>query len=181
MTDEELMLAYAEGDVEAFQALYHRHKQRIFGYLLARLKDRSEAEDVFQTVFAKLHAARHKYRREIPFLPWIFTISRNALIDHARKRGTERKHVIFSTETVEASAAEAPGVAAAGIALEELSGLTPDQRQALELRFSQGLDFREIGEQMQTTADNARQIASRAIRRLRTLMAGKETCREEKS
>ena len=34
LTDEELMLAYAEDDMEAFETLYQRHKQRIFGFLI---------------------------------------------------------------------------------------------------------------------------------------------------
>lgn len=69
LTDEELMLAYATDDMEAFERLYRRHKSRIFGFLTAKLQDQAEAEDVFQVVFTKLHVARGKYRPEIPFLP----------------------------------------------------------------------------------------------------------------
>ncbi len=58
MTDEELMIAYREGDLSAFQTLYQRHKRRLMGYLITKLKDQNEAEDVFQTVFVKLHAGR---------------------------------------------------------------------------------------------------------------------------
>jgi RNA polymerase sigma-70 factor (ECF subfamily) len=44
----------------------------------------------------------------------------------------------------------------------------------LELRFNQGLTFAEIAEQTQTSADNSRQLISRAVRKLRTLMIKKE-------
>jgi len=172
------MLAYADGDMGAFQTLYHRHKSRIFGFLLAKLKDQAEAEEVFQTVFEKLHFAKNRYRQEIPFLPWIFTIARNAVIDHIRKRDTYRKHITTSEVDVEFYAEPYSDDCATGIDVEELSSLTESQRQALDLRFNQGMTFQEISAQMETSADNARQIISRAIRKLRKLMAGKEIYRE---
>ena len=172
------MMAYADGDMEAFQALYRRHKNRIFGFLLSKLKNQSEAEEVFQTVFSKLHSARGKYRQEIPLLPWVFTIARNALIDHIRKKDTYRKHITSSEAAVEAYAEPSSDNSSGSIAIEELSSLTATQRQALEFRFNQGLSFQEIAEQMQTSADNSRQIISRAIRKLRKLMVSKEIHRE---
>ncbi len=172
------MLAYADGDMEAFEALYWRHKNRIFGFLMKKLKNQTDAEEVFQAVFIKLHVAREKYRRDIPFLPWAFTITRNALIDHIRKRDAYQKHVITSELAVETYAEPSGSEAPERIEVEGLSSLTETQRQALEFRFNQGLTFAEIAEQMQTSADNSRQIISRAIRKLRKLMAGKETDRE---
>lgn len=172
------MQAYANGDMEAFQALYRRHKNRIFGFLLTKLKNQSETEDVFQTVFSKLHAARGKYRREIPFLPWVFTIARNALIDHIRKKETYQKHITTSEVAVESYVEPSPDDPSDSISIAELSSLTATQRQALEFRFNQGLSFQEIAEQMQTSAENSRQIISRAIRKLRKLMLGKEMSRE---
>jgi len=172
------MLAYADGDMKAFDALYQRHKQRIFGFLMKKLKNQTEAEEVFQLVFSKLHVARIKYRQDIPFLPWVFTIARNALIDHIRKRDTYRKHITTSDVAVNTYAEPNSDNTSDSIAIAELSSLTASQRQALELRFNQGLTFQEIAEQMQTSADNSRQIISRAIRKLRTLMVGKEMGRE---
>lgn len=168
------MAAYANGDIEAFHTLYERHKKRVFGYLMAKLRDRSEAEDVFQSVFVKLHAARQKYKQEIPFLPWVFTITRHVLIDHVRKKSTYSKHITVSEEEVERCADPTPDTAQIGLAIGGFSSLTDAQRLALELRFNEGLTFSEISEQMKTTADNARQIISRAVRKLRKLMKGKE-------
>ena len=167
------MVAYADGDMGAFLILYKRHKDRVLGFLTARVGDRSEAEDVFQTVFSKLHTARHRYRQDIPFVAWLFTIARNTVIDHARKQHAYTKYVTTSEEAVQQYADPGPPDAdlirdfVAG-----LSSLTEAQRQAVELRFSQGLTFEEISMQMQTSAVNARQIVSRAIRQLRTLVGG---------
>ncbi|WP_027716570.1 RNA polymerase sigma factor [Desulfuromonas sp. TF] len=174
MNDEELMLAYIDGDMEAFEALYERHKNRVFGFLMARLKDRSEAEDVFQAIFVKLHRSRDKYRQEIPFLPWLFTLARNTLIDHIRKRDAYGKHVTVSEKTVETYVAPVSDTSSIDAAFAELSRLNDSQRKALELRFNQGLTFAEIADQMQISVDNSRQIISRAVRKLRSLMVGKE-------
>lgn len=173
LSDEELMQAYADDNLEAFETLYRRHKSRLFGFLLGRLKNRSEAEEVFQAVFAKLHQARRSYRPEIPFLPWIFTIARNALIDHYRREQRQR-HVITSEEAVIACAAPSEDKTPIEAAVAELASLTAAQRQVLELRFNQGLSFREIAAQLALSPANTRQIAGRAIARLRRLMTGKE-------
>ena len=174
------MLAYIAGDMEAFEALYGRHKGQVFGFLLARLKDRSEAEDVFQAVFSKLHRKRQQYRPEIPFLPWLFTLARNTLIDHVRKRDAEGKHVTATEAAIDDYAAPVADTSPIAAGVAELSRLNESQRQALELRFNQGLTFAEIAEQLQTSPDNSRQLVSRAIRKLRSLMLGKER-RHEKS
>jgi RNA polymerase sigma-70 factor (ECF subfamily) len=174
VSDEELMQAYANDDLDAFELLYRRHRERLFGYLVGRLQNRSEAEEVFQAVFAKLHRARHSYRPEIPFLPWFFTVARHTLIDHLRRQ-QRQQHVVLSEEAVAAaSAAPARELTPIGATIAELASLSQTQRQVLELRFNQGLSFQEIADELELTAGNARQIVSRAIARLRRLMTGKE-------
>ncbi len=179
LTDEELMVAYIDGDTDAFEILYGRHKSRVLGFLMAKLRDRDEAEDVFQTTFTKLHKGRHKYRHDIPFLPWLFTITRNALVDHVRKKGAHDRHITVSEEFVDSYAEPVVDATPIQATFTELFKLNESQRQALELRFNQGMTFAEIAEQMQTSADNSRQLISRAVRRLRTLMIKKEQ-RDEK-
>ena len=170
--DEALMQAYANGDMEAFSVLYQRHRGKVLGYLVARLKDRDEAEEVFQVVFAKLHQGCNKYRPEIPFLPWLFTLCRNVLVDHLRKKQTYRQHVTTSEEMV-AAAVDRRGYAPLSNEFAAyLAGLSAGQRQALELRYVQDLSFVEIAERLQTSAGNARQIVSRAVRTLRKFMTG---------
>lgn len=171
--DADLMRAYANGDLEAFAVLYQRHKGRILGYLIARLRDRDEAEEVFQIVFAKLHRARKKYRPEIPFLPWMFTLTRNALVDHVRKKQVYRQHVTTSEEMVAAAVDRRGREPLAGELSAVLTGLSASQRQALELRYFQDMSFAEIAERLQTSTGNARQIVSRAIRSLRGYLGGK--------
>ncbi len=177
MTDEELMLAYAIDDMEAFEILYHRHKNRIFGFLLSKLRNQTEAEEVFQAVFTKLHVARGKYRAEIPFLPWVFTIARHAMIDHIRRRDSYQKHISNSEAPLENYAAPVEEASTTDISTIDLSRLNASQRQAVDMRFAQGLTFYEISERLATSEENARQIISRALRKLRKRLTGKEVKR----
>ncbi len=174
LSDEHLMQAYADGDMQAFEELYARHRGRILGYLYRKLGDRDEAEEVFQITFAKLHAARERYREETPFLPWCFTIARNALIDHLRKQRVHRRVIADDTLLTHAAADDKPHALIGG-ALTEMAILGRRQRQVLELRYDQDLTFDEIATQLNTSSSNARQLVSRAIRQLRrALGAGKE-------
>jgi RNA polymerase sigma factor (sigma-70 family) len=174
MTDEELMQAYIQGDIESFRMLYQRHKDRVMGYLNARLKSQDEAEDVFQEVFSKLHIYRFKYKDSVPFLAWLFTIAKNTLIDHVRKQTTQNKYFQIDHEKV----ANVPDAKVNSLsiaeAFSELSTLNAKQRQALELRFNDDLSFSDIAARMDTTPSNIRQVISRAKRLLRGLMLDKE-------
>jgi RNA polymerase sigma-70 factor (ECF subfamily) len=174
MTDEALMAAYRGGDFHAFQTLYEKHRGRVMGYLVLKLRDRNDAEDAFQTVFSKLHAGRSTYKDEIPFLPWLFTITRNVVIDHVRKKDTAKKYFHVSTEFLSHCADENKTASEPiGSVIPELASLTESQRQVLEMRFNDGLSFEDISQHMDITRSNARQIASRAVKALRKLFRGK--------
>lgn len=174
MTDERLMAAYIKGDVGAFQRLYQRHSARVLGYLVARLSSQEEAEDVFQEVFAKLHRHRFRYSEEVPFIAWLFTITRNACIDHLRRQRVRGRYLVQTPEEFEPAADNSELPLELTEAIAELSTLNAQQREALELRFSSGLSFAEIAQRMALSPANARQIVSRAIKRLRALIVDKE-------
>lgn len=174
MTDEELMRAYIKGDMQAFRTLYQRHKGRVLGFLCTRLGGQEEAEEVFQDVFFKVHRHRFSYRDDVPFLAWLFTIARNAAIDHARKTSTREKYVSLNPDEVENASDEPATNHLLSETIEGLSSLNDNQRQLLALRFSEGLSFSEIADSMNLSQSNARKIVSRAINKLRSLMSNKE-------
>ena len=53
MSDEELVIAYKQGDQRSFQELYKRYQRRIFSYILVSVKNKEIANDIFQDVFLK--------------------------------------------------------------------------------------------------------------------------------
>src|SRR5690606_20380596 len=83
-SDEALMLAYAGGDVAAFEALYGRHRLRLYRFLLRQLRDPTLADELFQDVWQKLIAARESWTPEAAFATWLYRIAHNRLTDHWR-------------------------------------------------------------------------------------------------
>src|SRR5258708_5728763 len=70
-TDEELMLAYARGDVRAFDALYQRQRGMLYRFILRSVNERASADELFQETWSRLIAARTRYRVESKFSTWL--------------------------------------------------------------------------------------------------------------
>ena len=155
------MTAYQAGDSSAFEILFQRHSAKVYGFLVKQMRDRIEAQDVLQASFLKLHQARQKYDPHFPFLPWLFTICKNVMIDHFRK--TQRRLEILDEDKVLNAAAEASPEQR----MPELVGLSVTQRSAIELRFQDELSFEEIAERLQTSSLNVRQLISRGLKKIR--------------
>lgn len=164
VSDEELMQAYQDGVDGAFELLFKRHSSRVYGFLMNYLKNRVQADDVFQATFLKLHQARRHYDPSFPFAPWLFTVCRSVLTDHERKRGRNRED---SNEELISSVADQrtfeiqPAI--------ELEALPANQRVAIELRYQDELKFEEIAQRLETSPSNVRKLVSRGIKTLRIL------------
>ena len=84
-TDEELMLAYAQGDARAFEALYARQRGMLYRYVLRSVGDRAMADDVYQETWSRVVASRARYRIEAKFSTWLLQIAHNLVIDSFRR------------------------------------------------------------------------------------------------
>ena len=87
------MLAYCDGDAVAFSSLYSSVVPRIHRYLLKLCNGRrTMADDLLQTTFLKLHAARAAYIPETDPLPWIYAIAHRCYLDAQRRESVAKKH-----------------------------------------------------------------------------------------
>src|SRR4051812_30586796 len=84
--DEELMLAYRDGNAGAFDALYARHRGALFRFVLRGVKARALAEELFQEIWIRVVEARHRYEAKARFTTWLYTIAHNRLVDHWRHK-----------------------------------------------------------------------------------------------
>lgn len=170
--DENLMLRYIDGDDGAFGELYRRYQKNVYGFLVSRV-DRSDADELFQQTFLKLHKSRELYDPGKPFVTWLFAICRNVLKDHYRWKG--RHPEAKGEELSDIHASVSPySVNFSQVAMDELMAqLPPKQQQVIRLRFEQGLEFEEIAGTMRTTKANARQLLSRSLKALRELFGVK--------
>jgi len=87
--DSRLMGQVRDGEVALLGELFERHHQRLFHFFLHLTRDRSAAEDLVQEVFVRMLKYRHTFRIESEFVPWMFTLARNAATDRYRARPKE--------------------------------------------------------------------------------------------
>ena len=83
-SDEALMLKYRDGDADAFEALYARHKGALYRYCLRHCAERGTAEETFQDVWMRVIGARTRYQPRAKFTTWLYRIARNRVIDRYR-------------------------------------------------------------------------------------------------
>lgn len=146
--DSALMLAYAAGDVGAFEQLYLRHKDALYRYLLRQSGNAAIAEDVAQEVWAKVIAARDRYRPDAKFSTFLFRVARNAFIDDVRRNRLRAVSDDYDDERRPADSG-APDQEFDRNALARefqvaLTDLPDDQRDAFLLKEESGLTLEEI-------------------------------------
>ena len=150
-SDESLMLAYAAGDVPAFEQLYARHRGRLYRFLLRQLRDGALADELFQDTWQRVISARAGWTPEAPFGTWLYRIAHNRLKDHWRALqyrppapidSDERTARIPDHDTPERTLSEFEQRRQLQLALDELP---EEQREVLLLRLEQDLTLEEIG------------------------------------
>jgi len=167
MSGAELMVLYQRGDIEAFNCLYDKYKSLVYGYLYKRVNNRTDVDEIFQDVFLRLHKSRSRYKSEFPFKPWLFAVQRNSLIDYFRKKRKEYNDVPLDSLEMYSSALQFEDKHSIDGLLPKDAGLNKNQRQAIVLRYGEDFSFEEIARMLETSSSNARQLVSRALKRLR--------------
>ena len=129
------------GDVGALHFLYVRYADSVCRYVNSIVRDPHDADDITQTVFAKLLPAIKTYeQREVPFSSWIMRVARNSALDHLRARRqipvAEVRGVDVGDEQIGSERLESLRTA--------LDRLPSEQREVLILRHIAGLSPGEI-------------------------------------
>jgi RNA polymerase sigma-70 factor (ECF subfamily) len=83
--DAQLMLAYARGEMRAFETLYARHRGALYRYLIRQARDGEIANDLFQEVWSRIIVNRARYEPRAKFRTFLFTLAHNCFIDHCRR------------------------------------------------------------------------------------------------
>ncbi|OED39925.1 hypothetical protein AB833_13570 [Chromatiales bacterium (ex Bugula neritina AB1)] len=85
-SDASLLRKYARGDAAAFEMLYRRHKDALFHFLHCSLPNAAIVEEIAQDSWVKVIEQAPHYKSTAAFRTWLFTIARNRLIDHQRRK-----------------------------------------------------------------------------------------------
>lgn len=91
LTDEQLVRKYIDGNNKAFDTLLHRHKSKLFSYIMRIVKDKDLADDIFQETFVKIIMTlrQGRYIESGKFSAWLSRIAHNLIIDHFRQEKAE--------------------------------------------------------------------------------------------
>jgi RNA polymerase sigma-70 factor, ECF subfamily len=165
--DAVLLGRIAQGDLEAFQAFYGRYAGRVLSYARQLSRGRDLAEDVVQEVFVTVwrRAASFRSDRGDP-AGWLYTITRNKLVDHWRKLGDAAE----LDELDERSFAEG-GAGDLRLAMRQaLSQVSPEQRRAIEMAYFGGLTYEETAKRLQLPIGTLKSRIRSGLKTLRTVL-----------
>ncbi|HLA35860.1 MAG TPA: RNA polymerase sigma factor [Rhodocyclaceae bacterium] len=177
-TDESLMLAYRDGEAAAFEALYARHRGKLFRYLLHQCRKREQAEEMFQEVWMSVIRARSAYEVSAKFSTWLYRIAHNRLIDGYRATG----HLAEFEREIDDEDGELPEIRApefeqpeqrmergelAACMIAAVEALPAAQREAFLLVAEGGLSVDEIARAIGVGFETAKSRLRYAYARLR--------------
>jgi len=185
-TDSELVSAYIDGrDQQAFGVLLTRHQERIFGYLMGMVRDRTVADDLFQETFVRairaMNAEKGSYDARGKWVQWIMRIARNTALDHMRTQKRRRSRTAFEDDEmldIDQIAVDGEPTAFEVLQSEEqnrflyacIDRLPDEQREVVLLRHESDLTFREIAELTDCSINTALGRMRYALLNLRRMM-----------
>lgn len=168
--DSQLMGRVRDGDVALLGELFERHHHRLFHFFLRLAKSRQAAEDLVQEVFVRMLKYRHTFRSESEFVPWMFTLARNAATDLYRARPKELPQDPDAPEPAASLAHPIAGLERAeqeGRLRRALARLDAGKREILLLaRFSE-LKYDRIAEQLGISEGAVKVRVHRAMKDLK--------------
>ena len=162
------------GDEAALAELYNLYFPRVYRYILARMGNPFDAEDLTEEVFLRVLDAIGRFQwREAPFSAWLFRIAHNAVISQRRKEGARGR----SSPLSEALPVDSQGpeeMVANRLALNEVmkaaDTLPEAQRRVIGYRFAAGLTVAETARAMGKGEGNVKVIQHKAIAKLREML-----------
>lgn len=163
-TDETLYARMIAGEIAAFDRLYERWERPLFGFAVAQLADRAEAEDVLHEAFlAVLRPPRTPVRS---FKAWLFTVTRNLCLNRVRSRERSERAKSAVAELAEV-AAPAPEDEVDPRALHAAVGrLPPPLAEVYQLRAT-GLSYDEVASILDVPLGTVKSRIHEMVKRLR--------------
>jgi RNA polymerase sigma factor (sigma-70 family) len=174
--DDALLAEAAKLEPEAFGELYERYYTRVYRYVYHRVGAAADAEDITALVFMKALEALPSYQvKRSSFAPWLFRITRNAVVDHYR-RG--RKQTSLDDVAQEAVGADPVLAVLNNERRHSLNSLverlSPEQREVILMRYAADLSFSEIAATLKKNEPAIRMLLHRGLRKLKAVMEGEE-------
>jgi len=166
-TDERLLIEAAKRNPLRFSELYEANFDRVYAFVVSRVFDRTEAEDLTAEVFH--HALAHLEQfewRGTPFVAWLLRIAANAIADRWQSRSRRRE--VSDEELSEAGSED--DTERRAILSQLLEDLPPDQKLVVVRRFLEQQSIRDIARELGRSEGAIKQLQFRALQSLRNRM-----------
>ena len=179
LNEAEAIESAKQGDAQAFQALYDRHKRRVYSLCLRMTANTAEAEDLTQEAFLQLYRKIATFRGESAFSTWLHRLSVNVVLMHLRKKNLP---VVSLEETTQGGDDDSPkkdfgadDLALAGsidrLHLQKaVDDLPPGYRTIFVLHDVEGYEHNEIATIVGCSIGNSKSQLHKARMKLRDLL-----------
>ena len=156
---------------EGTHRIWEQFSERLRKFILARVSNKHDAEDILQDVFLKVHRGIGGLKRRDRVESWIYQIARHAIVDHYRHRGTRAETAELQSDLPMARDEPDDG----GLAIAELSrcirpmidALPETYRQAILLTEYQGFTQKRAAESLGVSLSGAKSRVQRAREKLK--------------
>ena len=172
VSDEQSLVQAAKSDPQAFAPLYERHQTNVYRYLLSRVGNVQDAEDLTTQTFMAALKGIHHFKGESRFVSWVIGIAKRKVADYFR-----RFHAMLPLERAESVPDKKHSPEAATeqtLQIERVAAclqtIAPDRAEAITLRVFGGLSVAEVSKLMNRSDDAIYALVSRGLRDLRQKM-----------
>jgi RNA polymerase sigma-70 factor (ECF subfamily) len=178
--DAQLMLAYARGEMRAFETLYSRHRGALYRYLVRQARDTETAHDLFQEVWSRVIVNRARYEARAKFRTFLFTLAHNCFIDHCRRlKARPMAMGVDDADAADLLPADEEALPEMEIERDEnsrryraaLATLPPEQRDVYLLHEESDLSLDEIARVTGVGTETAKSRLRYAVGKLKAAMA----------
>ncbi len=177
---ETLMVSYQKGDFAAATLLIEHVSPRLYRFFVSQALSRTDADDLLQETWWRIHKVRHTYRPGEPALPWFYAIARHIRVDHFRKSiraaAGERELQSMSGE----DSVPPPDQPGAGALPSWLAPLSESQRELITMLKVEGMSLEDVARATSSTVGSVKQKVHRAYKRLRETISATELGRRQK-
>lgn len=170
LEEEQGWIRQAQANPELFGPLYKKYHEPIFRYVHQRMDDTEMAFDVTSQVFMKALKNLHKYEfRGVPFGSWLYRIAKSELYQAFRDKQAQRTVNVESVVLFEMmdEMDEDQSEKNKRILFSALGKLKEDALQLIEMRYFEKRSYKEIGEILDLTENNAKVKCFRALEKLK--------------
>ena len=169
MDEERLLIEAAQKDLRRFSELYERNFDRVYAFVVRRVPDRHDAEDITAEVFEHALTNLHKFEwRGVPFAVWLFRIAANTMADRWRARSRDP----INQASDDLDQAHWPDIERRVVLFTLVDDLPDDQRSVVLKRFVEQKSIRDIAVELGRSEGAVKQLQFRALETLRARAGG---------